>query len=187
MATKSEEKEKEKADEEPKKTKAPLSQSKIVKVLIGVAIVVVILAVVFGATHLFTRVILMGETMTEPGPGLERDQLIDPPFTVDMGKFTVIIFDETQRSYNLRVHILLTVNQGRPDAGRVTNELVERRAQLTDAIYEVLIGMDPKNFMGSPTQRSEGLAELRASIIRAVNSRMRNKIDGCFLQEFIFQ
>jgi flagellar basal body-associated protein FliL len=177
----------EKEPESPEKPKTPLMQSNIVRGLLGVALVIVILGVVFLATYYFTQHFRGADPGTEPGPGGRSDQLTEAPLASDMEKFTVIIFDESGRSYNLRIHVFLTVNKRRPDAAKVTGELVERKLQLTDAIYDVLIGMDPKNFMGSPQQRIEGMAELKATIIRSVNSRMKHKIDGCYFKEFIFQ
>lgn len=173
--------------ETPAKPKGTPMAAKIVKVLIGVAILAVMLGFVFLATYLFTQKVKMDGLPVEPGVRPGQDQATEPPLTFDMNKFTVIIFDEAGRNYNLRVWVLLTVNSERPDHVEATNELGLRKDQLTDAIYEVLIAMNPKNFMGSPTERSQGMAELKASIIRAVNARMKHKIDGCFLKEFIFQ
>lgn len=167
--------------------KASGASGKIVKGLIGVAILAVMLGFVFLATYLMTQKVRTDALPIEPGMKPGFDAPTDPPLAFDMEKFTVIIFDESGRSYNLRVHILLTVNSERPDHQQATQELVLRKDQLTDAIYEVLIAMKPRSFMGTESERSQGLAELKASIIRAVNARMKHRVDGCFLKEFIFQ
>lgn len=174
---------------EEKAKAAPVGMSNTVKVLIGTSLVFVLLAVVFFATYYFTRMWTTTGRAIEPSDRmLERQGAEqDPPMPFEVGQFTVVIFDESGRSFNLRVKVLLTVNAERPEKEEVLAELGNRKDQLTDAIYDVLIGMDPKNFMGTPTERSEGMAELKASIIRAVNSRMKQKVDGCFLTEFIFQ
>jgi flagellar basal body-associated protein FliL len=178
----------EEIEEKPKT--APAGMSNTVKILIGTSLVFVLLAVVFFATWYFTQMWGGSNRPVQPGGVIddgrgETEQ--DPPVPFEVGQFTVVIFDESGRSFNLRVKVLLTVNAERPEKEEVMLELGARKDQLTDAIYDVLIGMDPKNFMGTSTERSEGIAELKASIIRAVNSRMKQKIDGCFLTEFIFQ
>lgn len=176
------------AAEKPKK--GNFLQSNVVKILLGIAIVIVILAIVFFTTYYFVSY-FNSRTARTPEVigtgGIEKNEIPDPPLSKDMGQYTVIIFDENGRSYNLRVYILLTVNSKRPEKEAVTKEMGDRFDQLTDAIYEVLIATDPKSLMGNRIQRSEGMAEMKASILRAVNSRMKNKIDGVFFKEFIFQ
>ncbi|PIU46280.1 MAG: hypothetical protein COS94_10520 [Candidatus Hydrogenedentes bacterium CG07_land_8_20_14_0_80_42_17] len=190
MAEKGEKERKEEVVEEVAESKkTPLLQSNLVKILLGIAIVVVILTLVFFTTYYFVHYFRTSSlTPTEPViPGVDQNQIQDPPLETDMGQYTVIIFDENGRSYNLRATILLTVNSKRPEKAEVTNELQNRMNQLTDAIYEVMIALNPKSFMGNGLQRSQGIAEMKAAIIRAVNSRMKNKVDGVFLKEFIFQ
>jgi flagellar basal body-associated protein FliL len=177
-------------EEKPKA--APGGMSNTVKVLIGISLVFVLLAVVFFATYYFTKMWQTGGAPIPPSDryGDPRDLGEQKPAQYrEIGQFTVVIFDESGRSFNLRVTVLLTVNDERPEdeKAEVLQEIEARKPQLTDAIYDVLIGMDPKNFMGTSTERSEGMAELKASIIRAVNSRMLQKVDGCWLTEFIFQ
>lgn len=176
--------EKEGAAEKPRSGSA---SDKLLKLLLGIAILFVMIGSVWMASYYFSRANRAGSLPVEPGmkPGI--DAVTEPPLAYDMNKFTVIIFDEGGRSYNLRVHILLTVNSERPDNQQATQELIARKDQLTDAIYEVLIAMKPRSFMGTESERSQGLAELKASIIRAVNARMKHRVDGCFLKEFIFQ
>ncbi len=180
------ENEAEEKDEAAKPKPSSVSE-KLIKLLLGIAILAVMLGSVWMAAYYFSRVNRLNAIDVEPNqrPGVEA--VTEPPLAFDMNKFTVIIFDEAGRSYNLRVHILLTVNAERPDNQEATQELVLRKDQLTDAVYEVLIAMNPKGFMGTESERSQGLAELKASIIRAVNARMKHRIDGCFLKEFIFQ
>jgi flagellar basal body-associated protein FliL len=173
---------------EEKAKPAKASSSGLVKFLIGVTFVVVLLTVVFFSTWYFTKMWNTEGSLVKPGIDPERIESEKAPAEIfDMGQFTVVIFDESGRSFNLRVYVKLGIGKERPELVQVKEELTARKDQLTDAIYDVLVGMEPKNFMGTSTERSEGMAELKASIIRAVNSRMKQKIDACFFTEFIFQ
>ncbi|MBL4888682.1 MAG: flagellar basal body-associated FliL family protein [Candidatus Lindowbacteria bacterium] len=167
--------------------KKPLLQSKPVKMLLGVAIIVALLSITGVVAYYVAHNIKGAEVDVEAGADIGQGEISPPPLTFELGTFTTILTDESSQNFNLRAKILLTVSDERSDADDVTRELVDRKSQLVDAINEVLIGTDPKSFMGSPAKRREGYNELRASITRAVNVRMKNKIDGVYIEEFIFQ
>lgn len=172
------------------KEKKPAAKSAIVKILIGFALVVALFAMVFFTAYYVTQKMNAGQGPEPPGiSGGHTPSYKEAPETIEMGQFTAIITDASGRSYNLRTTILLSMNKERPAKERdeLKKEVEERMPQLKDGINEVLWGLDPQGFVGSQTQRSEGLAELKASIIRAVNARMKNQIDGVFIPEFIFQ
>lgn len=177
-----------------KEAKAPgkkPAKAAIIKVLLVVACVIAVLAAIFVASAQFSKMQRTEGAPTEPrGPstGQTGEAITDAAAkTEDMGSFTSVITDESGRTYTLKMTVLLTVHSSRGDHEAAIAELKARKDQLIDGINEVIYGLDPSNFQGSPAQRLEGLSELKASIIRAVNARMKTKIDGVYLKDFIIQ
>jgi len=173
-----------------KPVKQSIMQGTLVRMLLGVAIFAAIMAIVGYTAWYFTKNMRSEGLPSQPGLGPKNPgegAVTTPPHVENMGVFTSIITDESGRNYTLKTEISLTVRSNHPDIKKAQEELIARKPELGDAINEVLYGTDPQNFIGTSAQRLEGLSELRASIIRAVNARMTNKIDGVLLGSFIFQ
>lgn len=172
-----------------KPARKSIMQGNLVRMLLGVAIFAAIMAIVGYAAFFFTQKLRSEGLPTEPGlsPNNQNETVTEPPYAEPMGVFTLIITDESGRNYTLKTEILLTVHSTRQDIVEAKKELLDRKPQLIDGINEVLYGTEPKNFIGSSAQRLEGISEMKASIIRAVNARMKTKIDGVLLKSFIFQ
>lgn len=169
--------------------KKPVMQSKAVKILLGLALIAALGSITVLVAYYVSQFVKMGEVTAEQGAVDQgaTEKIQEPPNHVPMGTFISILSDEAGQTYNLKITLSLIVNKDRPDEKEATAELGLRKTQLTDALNEVLIGTDPKSFTGSPAKRREGYNELRDAITRAVNARMKAKIDGVFIEEFIFQ
>lgn len=171
-----------------KGAKKPATRATIIKILLGVAIFAAIMALVFFVTYSFVQRQKTEGLPTRPGIDQDKEEsVVAPPLYFDMGEFTLVISDETGRAHTLKTHIILTVHSERPDKEETMKELADRKPELTAGINDVLFGMDPNSFQGTAAERKEGLSEMTASIIRAVNARMKTKIDGALIQKIIFQ
>lgn len=178
----------EEVQEEIKETKKkPLLKSNMVRVLLGTAIVLAILVLSFSAAYYAMKQFGGDQYDVDTIFGDERQINTPPPASIELGQFTMIITDESGRPYNLRTTIWLNVSEQRADEEDVRKEIVNRTLQLTDAVNDVLLGIDPDNFTGSSAKRREGMNELKSAVTRAINARMRNKIDGIYITEFIFK
>lgn len=171
----------------PEKKKTPIMQSGIVKTLGWIALGAVGIGVVAVTAYYGSTAFRSNLVPTETPVGDEETVIGDPPETVELDPFVTILTDETGRPYSMKLRIKLTVNKQRKEAEEVKKELEARKDQLTDAVNEVLRRVDPKNFQLGPAKNQVAYNELRASITRAVNARMRNKIDGVLVMEFICQ
>lgn len=162
--------------------------SSLVRILMGVALVVVLGGLVSVIAYYVSKNVFTGETQT--GPGIDPGGHEGPPaleIPKDLGTFTTIITDAEGRTFTLKAKIIATIKDDRSDKVEVEEELEKRKEQIADAINEVLIGLDPASFRGDSAKRREGFSELRAAINRAVNSQMEHKINGVLIPEFIFQ
>lgn len=175
-------------DAAPEGKKSSAVSSSLVRILMGVAIVVVLGGLVSVIAYYISTSVRSSEIQTGPGidPG-GQERIQEPEVTKELGTYTTIITDAEGRTFTLKTKIIATIKEDRADKAEVEEELEKRKEQIADAINEVLIGLDPSGFRGDSAKRREGFSELRAAINRAVNSQMEHKINGVLIPEFIFQ
>lgn len=169
-------------------SKKSVMSSLVVKLLIGLAAVVVLGLLVWAGAWYTARNAKQQQINVDPGVGGEAsDESLKPMVNFELGSFTTVITDQDNRSYNLKVKVVLSYLKERADEQETKQELDERKQQLADAVNEVLIGIDPTTLKGDAVRRREGYSELRAAINRAVNAQLKHKINNVLIPEYIFQ
>ncbi|RMH58447.1 MAG: hypothetical protein D6679_04435 [Candidatus Hydrogenedentota bacterium] len=164
-----------------------LLESKGVRLALGILAIVVLVAIVVGIAYVVAKKVGLDQRSTGSVIRQEKEEIQPPPEVSDLGTFTTVLFDEGGRPYSMKIHVKIAVNSDRPDKPEVTREISERSDQLTDAVYEVLSATNPKNFIGGPNKLQQGYKELRASLKKAINSRMKHKVDDVLLVERVIQ
>lgn len=114
-------------------------------------------------------------------------EAIESSLTLDLGEFQSVMSEGKGKTYLLRARILLATDKDREDAGNVKRELIERKSELRDAINVVMLGISPADFTGDAESRKKSYVNLRESIKSEINALVTHKIDGVYIEEFVFQ
>lgn len=165
-------------DEETPAAKPAVVSSKIVRYLVGAIIFLVIISITVAVAWWVSDFVLKTRRPQQPDDQEQAGEIKaeQPVKTFDCGDaFTVILTDPEGRSgvsFTLRLEIRLLVNPDAhdPEPDLILAELGRRKEMIRNAIYDVLLGLDPQRFQGR--EAAKGWSDLKGEIQKAVSLQL---------------